>query len=342
MATLLSAKNETNQDVDWWFIYKTPKETGSKDNKGFQYLYYDAASTALALSAYTLDKPEGALYQTLTQIFGGDKTYGYIVYNDEQTDSAANKGTKGHCKGVLAFHKKLNSAVLLLHSTPRFPANGEGTLPLKEADYGQTFLCITLDGYATINELAAQMLVQQDPQVLVEDSFLPDDITSDEPLYQLFHQTNIKESAESSVVKFNSKGGKKFQLLAKSKKWGLDFWLDLIAPTISVDFDVESWRRGAVTASEDDHSHDDVEDVMDISLAGLNLSAYEWSYTKDHSKWGAAQKKDVDKGLGAWVCIADINRMVSQEKRGGGGICFEEKNLWAALNSMESKVQEEK
>ena len=33
--------------------------------------------------------------------------------------------------------------------------------------------------------------------------------------------------------------------------------------------------------------------------------------------------------------VADINRMVSQEKRGGGTICFQDKRLWAALSSTE-------
>ena len=33
-----------------------------------------------------------------------------------------------------------------------------------------------------------------------------------------------------------------------------------------------------------------------------------------------------------WVCVGDINRMKSQEKRGGGTIAFQDKKLWAALS----------
>ncbi len=61
--------------------------------------------------------------------------------------------------------------------------------------------------------------------------------------------------------------------------------------------------------------------------------------TKDHSKWACSEEKD--KAIGQWVCVADINRMKSQEKRGGGVICFMEANLWEALNNAEAKIQEE-
>ena len=36
-----------------------------------------------------------------------------------------------------------------------------------------------------------------------------------------------------------------------------------------------------------------------------------------------------------WVCIADLNRMTSQEKRGGGAVCFHEPLLWHGLNEIE-------
>ncbi len=337
----MNAKNESNQNIDWWFIYKTPKGTGNKTNKGFQYFYYEDGSSALTLSKFTLDQDEGAIYNTFEEIFSADSNTGYIVYNDEQTDAEKNNGEKGHCKGILAFNKSENSAMFLLHSTPRFPAKGEATLPTEEEDYGQTYLCITLPDYNTANLLADQMLAQQNPQVLIEDSFLSSDITSDEALYQLFHQTNIAETVYPSIVSFNSAGGKAFKMIAKSKKWGQDLWLDLICADLDVDMNVESWRRGTVNKSEQINIPEEVEDVMVMDCTAIGQPTFNWSYTKDHSKWGAAEQKDIDAGKGAWVCIADINRMVSQEKRGGGGLCFEEPNLWKALNSMEAKIQDE-
>jgi deoxyribonuclease II len=56
-----------------------------------------------------------------------------------------------------------------------------------------------------------------------------------------------------------------------------------------------------------------------------------WPETHDHAKWGIAVDSD-------WVCVGDINRMVSQEKRGGGTIAFQDPKLWAALSKTDLLV----
>ncbi|EPB68716.1 hypothetical protein ANCCEY_12201 [Ancylostoma ceylanicum] len=61
--------------------------------------------------------------------------------------------------------------------------------------------------------------------------------------------------------------------------------------------------------------------VYDITAVNtLNIS---YVSSKDHSKWGVSmeEKKPV-------VCIGDINRQESQNKRGGGAVCIENKKLW--------------
>jgi deoxyribonuclease II len=85
---------------------------------------------------------------------------------------------------------------------------------------------------------------------------------------------------------------------------------------------------------------------------GAPLTGYLWSYTRDHAKW-AISEEDQDRGVeivqtrggkalankpgtvSDWICVADMNRMTSQEKRGGGAICFHEPLLWHGLNEIE-------
>lgn len=43
-----------------------------------------------------------------------------------------------------------------------------------------------------------------------------------------------------------------------------------------------------------------------------------WNDTQDHSKWGLTLASDTDRG--SYVCIGDINRMLSQADRGGGTV----------------------
>jgi len=141
---MIEVKNQQGAPVDWWFIYKTPEHTGSDNNKGFDFLYFDPASEALGLSPVGLDQDNQALNLTLSGIFNAPESAGYLVYNDEHVDKEENSSEKGHCKGILAFDKTSDSALFLLHSTPRFPASQESTLPADEEIYGQTFICISL------------------------------------------------------------------------------------------------------------------------------------------------------------------------------------------------------
>jgi len=92
----------------------------------------------------------------------------------------------------------------------------------------------------------------------------------------------------------------------------------------------------------DEITHIDLQMLKDHK--GNMLSDYHWSYTKDHAKW-AISEEIIERGKTnnetdipthiSWVCIADMNRMTSQEKRGGGAICFHEPLLWQSLNEIE-------
>ncbi|MCW8949074.1 MAG: deoxyribonuclease II family protein [Sedimenticola sp.] len=335
---MLEAKNQQGDPVDWWFIYKTPEHTGDKGNKGFDFFYFDPISAALELSPVGLDQNNQALNHTLTSIFNTPDSAGYLVYNDEHVDKEENKSGKGHCKGILAFDKTTDSALLLLHSTPRFPANEESTLPDDEEIYGQTFICISLPDYQSANQIAQQMLYQQNPQVLTESSRIPSSLQDDEPLSLLFHGTGVNESDEPSTLRFKSRGGKAFLLIAKSRKWGEDFWLDLVSPVLKCDLVVETWRRGTVTPLQDDRSKTFDEDTLTLDFKITPSLTYGWPYTKDHAKWATALKNSTNSL--PWVCVADLNRMVSQEKRGGGSLCFQESRLWEALKDAEVKLHQ--
>ena len=88
------------------------------------------------------------------------------------------------------------------------------------------------------------------------------------------------------------------------------------------------------------------------STKGAMLTGYLWSYTRDHAKWAISEEvegrgvktvelhdgttlADEQGTVSDWVVVADMNRMTSQEKRGGGAICFHEPLLWHELNEIE-------
>jgi deoxyribonuclease-2 len=62
-------------------------------------------------------------------------------------------------------------------------------------------------------------------------------------------------------------------------------------------------------------------DFNSVNIRSPNVP-YEWPETKDHAKEAISIKDNAE-----WVCVADINRQLSQAKR-GGAICFYHPALW--------------
>jgi len=333
----ISALDENGKAVDWWFIYKVP-QMSSPAAKGYEYVYYDAGVGKVATSPYLLTVDKGALDLTLDSIFNNpSSTVGWVLYNDEKPDGAkkskteADDGSLGHTKGVLAFDTATNTAIWLLHSWPKYAMPGEKALPTPK--YGQTYLCVSID-ITTANAIATVMINHQEPQVFA--SRLPDAIGANDPLRLLAQKIDPNATGDSHVMDFESRGGKAFKLIAKNRKWGGDFWNQLVGPALGVNMDVETWIRGAIPSELDSDApgalnlkgKEETFDVKAIDFTPLG-APWKWPETKDHAKWGIGVEKD-------WVCVGDINRMVSQEKRGGGAIAFQEEALWTALSKTDS------
>lgn len=325
-----------DETVDWWFMYKLPHDVqptkepseNFKETTGWEYLYYDALSSgALALSDKTLDQQNGALHRTLQQIYdpaaSSSSSLGWICYNDEIPGAETNDSRKGHSKGVLAFDLDSDTAFWLLHSWPKFPDVKTGELA--SWDYGQTYLCVTLQSVETARSIAKQMYHQQEPQTY--ECMIPKSLADDDIFYKVANGVDVNETDPPSDIAFSSKGGQDFRLLAKNRHWNEDFWIDHVGPKLKSDIDVESWRRGALPSTDDDDGHHHTTDILYINLEQLGVP-YEWHYTKDHAKWGISETGD-------WVCVADINRQKSQEKRGGGTICFRNEVLHDSLAKIE-------
>ena len=323
----LTALNETGKAVDWWFIYKVPKMPGGGAKKvpaasGYEYLYYDPKVKALALSGNKLDDKKNALRRTLDSVFiEPTKDTGWIIYNDEMPASLNKKDNNnlGHTKGVLAFDLASDSAFWLLHSWPKYVDVGAHGMPTPL--YGQTFLCLTLD-LAAARELAAQMELDQDPQSYRPR--LPKSLPAKDPLRVLAGPPD-SDPPDASVKKLKTRGGKDFMVIAKNKRWNRDFWNDLVVHQLADDMDDETWIRGPIPPLVDPNGVHRTQDIKFIDTTQVG-APWIWPETKDHAKWGITLKKN-------YVCVGDINRMISQRARGGGTIALLEKDLWAALKA---------
>lgn len=323
--------DEDGKAVDWWFAYKVPKLAKSTDSPtatGYEYIYFDRNVGKVVKSPNLLTDGKGALDLTLKSVFDKpDATTGWILYNDEMpTDTKRlDSSSFGHTKGVIAFDTASKTALWLLHSWPKFADPGAAGMPTPI--YGQTYLCLSLD-MATASQIAGQMANHQEPQVYVPR--IPAALDKKDPLYLLTQTLDPNAKGDANVIDCKSRGGLAFKVIAKNRKWNKDFWNDLVGPTLKADMDVETWIRGKIPPVLDSDGIHKTFDVKYIDLSPLGVP-WTWPETHDHAKWGITTDFD-------WVCVGDINRMVSQEKRGGGTIAFQDPTLWAALSKTDLLV----
>lgn len=328
----ISALDENGQPVDWWFIYKVPQLSRGANNDaatGYEYIYYDSGLDGAAdktkrkinKSPFTLDSGKGALNQTVEAVFAHpDATTGWVIYNDEKPEAAggADDGNLGHTKGVIAWDTASGTAYWLLHSWPKFAEPSPKAEPTPE--YGQTYLCLTIS-IDTARQIAAQMLHHQEPQTyLCRTAGLP----ASDPLYQLSQPLAPNPPGDSSAIDLKTAAGMPFKVIAKNRGWNKDFWNELVGPTLKSDIDVETWIRGPRPPVADSDGIHKTFDIKYINLGALGAH-WAWPETHDHAKWAISVDSD-------WVCVGDINRMISQRKRGGGTIAFQNTILWQGLS----------
>jgi deoxyribonuclease-2 len=327
----ISALDETGKPVDWWFIYKVPQLSPGLNNDsatGYEYVYYDSSidkeNGKVDKSENTLDKDKGALNLTLDSVFKNFKnpptTTGWILYNDEMPASAKRKddGNMGHTKGVIAFDTESKTAFWLLHSWPKFADPGATHDPTPK--YGQTYLCLSLD-IDTAGKIAMQMANHQEPQTYFPNAA---NLPKTDPLFVLMQPLQLHPIGDSNVIDLKTKAGMPFKVIAKNREWNKDFWNGLVGPTLKEDMDDETWIRGPIPPIADTDGIHKTFDIKYINLGPLGAH-WAWPETHDHAKWGITLRSD-------WICIGDINRMISQRKRGGGTIAFQNETLWKALS----------
>jgi deoxyribonuclease-2 len=322
----ISALDEKGKPVDFWFIYKVPQLNAGANNDhatGYEYVYYDPTvkKNAQYKSPNLLNEGKGALNLTLDSVFNKPAaTTGWVLYNDELPASVNERdnGNRGHTKGVITFDTASKTAYWLLHSWPKFADPGAAQEPTPK--YGQTYLCVSLD-LATANKIAAQMIEHQEPQTyFCRTANLP----KTDPLYALSQPLQPNPPADSSVIDLKTRGGMPFKVIAKNQRWNDDFWNDLVGPALKADMDVETWIRGKIPPIADS---DGIHKTFDIKYINLGAMGAHWAWpeTHDHAKWGITLQSD-------WVCVGDINRMISQRRRGGGTIAFQDMDLWKSLS----------
>ena len=300
----LQCQSDKGKPIDSWFAIKEPK--------GTSYVYYDA-NTPFTPSPLSLnDTAFGALASTLTQLW--NKTTEYILFNDEPPVGNTNNATVGHTKGIWAWNDR--DAFVLTHSIPLFP-KGPGLVSSYEGlggnayNYGQSLACFSFS-LSTLTTIAKQMPLTV--AGIYDRRISPNTPTA---LKNLANGYVSKQPMCNSTA-IQTIGGLPIVYFSKSTQWNNELYSECIAPTIRESLYVETWIRGSATGPSCSGNYR----VNDISLLDLPFNNT-FKETQDHSKWAIGTRR---------VCVADINRMTTQYKRGGGAFCFINPMLATVLN----------
>jgi deoxyribonuclease II len=337
----LSCLRDDGTPVDSW--------TGIKANNDHHMYYYSAANESFIRSPYGVDQTtNGALMLTVQPLYDAsvNGSIAYLMYNDDPPNVGSASSTYAHAKGVLATDG--TTGFWLSHSMPNWPnqPTGEyasGSAGIFPSDkYAQSMGCVTISA-STANEIADTLRVDY-PAVYIG-SIPPDIADQVDHMTELINKVKISSTNITAANAFYTMDGQKYIQFAKSKKWAMDLWDDLIAPYYKTPMNVETWISGSGGAMSSmcynatNPAIEKINEPYDIfQVAYIEMPDGEnWANTQDHSKWGVATNSEPDnnqKFNSLASCIGDINRMCSQENRGGGAMCIEDSGLKKAFTEI--------
>ncbi|GAQ90240.1 hypothetical protein KFL_006170080 [Klebsormidium nitens] len=304
-----------------------------------------------AIAAGLAAQGEGPLAKTLLPLYANQVNTSYVMYSDEYPDITGQPahcwGWGAHAKGVLGFGPQ--RGFWLTHSIPKTPSHPHdgpyrGIHP-PQLKYGQSMLCVSLDQeqldlvgrvlgtsgvwvYAARLAAASQALY---PHVQRLISFGP---------HRMARSSKAPPWVRGQIVR--SLGGQSFALFAKRPtvyKWPIWLYEQLVEPFFALPMAWETWQNGeaAPQPSGCNGTRFPSFTVKQVAVPEAEMAAPMWSWGvhADHSKWGvpfdvtADQHSASPSGLSAGlfrvappVCLSDMNRQMSQGRRGGGAACF--------------------
>jgi len=328
----VSCKGEDGEFVDYLSALKV--------HGSAEYYYRDATSPAyfskspheLTTNASGVIPPDaGAIMETLRQLYERGDSFAYALYNDEPP-RGTQLASRAHSKGVILFDGE--RGFWLVHSFPKWP-DFPKYAGLSSNTYGQSFFCMSFD--ADQLESIADIQWLQWPEIYAKG--ISDDLVDQFPRFSKWIDGDHAKTSDvhSKTTALVSHEGRAFTHYGKShycKKAkddiNCDLWADLIAPGLNDSLRVETWQNGpqhlkmpTFCAGDGNYTHD----VQNVSVVEMR-DGTSWLETQDHSKWG------VSTPFALSACIGDINRQYSQEKRGGGAVCFQDQDHWASFDAI--------
>ncbi|CRK97795.1 CLUMA_CG011174, isoform A [Clunio marinus] len=323
----IGCRDEKNNLIDWFYLYKLPNSIELDNNieslnTGKKYLFITPSSSQWIASNNSINDEFSMPGLTLSNIYDGKSRKNNIVmiYNDEPSN--------GHTKGVVVANDI--SGFWMVHSVPKYPPAMEEnsySFPKSGEIYGQSFLCISLDGNQ-IDKVGKQLKYNE---AHFYSSHVPEHLKTIYPsLVDALKMETIDVPPFYNIEMLESIGGTMFTSFAKSRKFKKELYEDWVAPHFGAgNYFVETWRHGPGNIKSDCMKLSKVYNIETILFD--STSKIEFKTLHDHSKWMVCIQHDL-------LCVGDINRQEHQKLRGGGTVC-QQHNVSTSYNNLINKFE---
>ena len=334
----LTCRDEQGLPVDWFTLYKFPKQANSLTSKWIQdgsgYAFMTDKNQNWTLSTQSINSSNSLPGKTLdrfyTSTFNNDTKLGYILYNDQFDDKSL--ASRAHAKGIIYFDDK--TAIWIAHSIPNYPPKQESRhyqIDDGQLRYAQSMICLSLNVTA-LDQIGRQLLLAY-PQIY--DSFVPESLKFYSSFNDVYAGKRNKLSPFSNVETLKTLGNNQFIALHKSAYFANDLYSELVAKYFTSSLFVETWSNGVGTMASNCNTTYPVHNIDQINFEKFKTT---FSIHSDHSKWTLSLPKT--KTSPKYTCIGDINRQSSQSIRGGGTICFKNNiKVWQAYYDIIDAVE---
>lgn len=332
----LSCYDEDGKIADWIIVYKLPPTKYNLNDENYVYLSSNNKQTGKwNLSKQNISSNFSVISRILDPVIKSRKGIAYLVYNDAVPNEKYYNSNFGHAKGILAFDN--DSGYWMIHSIPKFPNKDYYYFPNASKEHGQIFICINYN-FTAINQIGEQLRYIK-PQIYMNNTNSA--VSKLSPLVQTLFSSKpsfINHSPWYNYVILNSKLDTKLIIFSKHAKFHKDLYSDFVAPVLKSSLLTETWMdgRGKPLPSNCSISYHiwNIKKINIFSYYKDKKKILSFNSSVDHSKW--AVTNDI---LKPWVCVGDINRMKSQEKRGGGTLCLYSKAVWETFNSSIASIE---
>ncbi|KAK7938497.1 hypothetical protein WMY93_001823 [Mugilogobius chulae] len=358
----VSCKNEKNEDVDWFILYKEPN--------GLKYIYQDESGLREPAGDVT-DVLVNTLSPMLKSARNMDASFGFLSYNDQppgcsSTTSGHSKGendnqrrttirlnNQGQTKskkylvpeklgrvelsksgyvcthecvpvGLVMGDSQSKEALWMVHSTPQFPYRRDQNhfWPDSGKVRAQTFMCVSLN----YDDLETVGLHLQNIKALVYDYDLPAGFPKglDDSVQKTTTDTR-DTTRQGTMFPLSTRKAKQLSILAKKNDRTAaagDLYVQL---SIALQSDMAAQTYGG------QHGRD--KSFCTGTFQVLNVKKLlSWDPNQDHSKWAVTTTD--------WTCIGDSNRAPTQYERPGGALCINDQDVTYAFMGIMQEVEE--